>query len=104
MASDAFLINLSPAQKMALLKRAALMTAESGKRITMSDLVRDVIDQLVASPIYDNVDDKSNAIKFTPLPTVARAIRQAHANSGRPVSEVVNQLLVEALQAEGMSV
>lgn len=105
MATELLGINLTATQKVALRKRAALMTAETGKQITMSDLVRDLIDQAIVAPINESSDDKSkNVIRFTPLPPVARAIRAAHANSGRPVSEVVNQLLVEALQAEGVSV
>ena len=105
MATELFGINLTATQKVALRKRAALMTAETGKQITMSDLVRDLIDQMVVTPIHDAApdDDKSNSIKFTPLPPVARAIRQAHINSGRPVGEVVNQMLAEALHAEGVS-
>ena len=105
MTTELFNINLSQSQKVALRRRAALMTAETGKLITMSELVRDLIDQMVVTPIHDATpdDDKSNSIKFTPLPPVARAIRQAHINSGRPVGEVVNQMLAEALHAEGVS-
>jgi hypothetical protein len=104
MTTELFNINLTQTQKIALRRRAALMTAESGKLITMSDLVRNLIDELVASPITESSDtDKSSAIKFTPLPHVAKALKQARFNSGKPVSEIVNEMLVEALQNEGIS-
>ncbi len=104
MESNAFLVNLTPQQKVALRRRAALMTAETGRQITMSELVREVIDQLISAPIgLPQTSDKSNAIKFVPRPAIADALKRAHDNSGRPVSEIVNQMLAEALQAEGMS-
>lgn len=104
MATELLGINLTATQKVALRKRAALMTAETGKQITMSDLVRDLIDQAIVAPIGEHApDDKTNTIKFTPVPAIAKALKQAHFSSGRPVGEIVNQMLAEALQAEGMS-
>lgn len=102
MESNAFLVNLTPQQKIALRRRAALLTVETGKQTTMSDLVRDVIDQIIATPIQ-MANEKSNAIKFTPRPKIAEALKQAHFNSGKPVSDIVNQMLEEALHAEGVS-
>ena len=103
METDQIIVNVSKPQKKALIQRAAQQTAITGERMTMSDLVRTAIDQILIAPVDVESDDKSNSIKFTPLPPVARAIRQAHINSGRPVGEVVNQMLAEALHAEGVN-
>lgn len=99
--TELFNFNISPDQKTKLIRRAALMTANTGKRITMSDLLRSALDQVINSPIEET---DSPSIKFTPLPRVARAINQAHLNSGKPVNDVVNEMLVELLQAEGVNV
>ncbi|MFZ4773954.1 MAG: hypothetical protein ACOYM3_01235 [Terrimicrobiaceae bacterium] len=102
--TELFNFNISPDQKTKLIRRAALMTANTGKRITMSDLLRSALDQVINSPIEEtDSPTKSPSIKFTPLPRVARAINQAHLNSGKPVNDVVNEMLVELLQSEGVS-
>jgi len=102
MPTEFFGINLSPDAKTALRKRAATITVETGKPVTMSDLVRGLVDQYIAS-LSNAPKDTASAIKFTPLPRVAKALKQAHFSSGRPVSDIVNEMLVEALQNEGIS-
>lgn len=102
--TELFNFNISPDQKTKLIRRAALMTASTGKRITMSDLLRNALDQVINSPLEDTTsNERTPAIKFIPLPKVAKAINQAHINSGKPVGEVVNEMLVELLQSEGVS-
>lgn len=102
MSTEFFGINLSPDAKTALRKRAATITVETGKLVTMSDLVRDLVDQYIAS-INSASKDTTSVIKFTPLPDVAKALKQAHFSSGRPVSDIVNEMLIEALRNEGVS-
>jgi hypothetical protein len=106
MAGDAFLINITPEQKKALIRRAAQLTVETGKRMTMSDLLRDALDQLLAAPLEDasSTGDKSDSIKFTPLPPIAAAIKRARLSSGKPIGVVVNELLAEALSLQEVSV
>jgi len=101
MQTDLFQVNLSQSQKSALLRRAALLTAKTGKRHTMSDLIRAALDQALNTPIEDTAGDaKTKAVKFTPTPAVEKALQQAHFNSGKPVSEIINESLAEAFQME----
>ena len=103
--TELFNFNISPDQKTKLIRRAALMTANTGKRITMSDLLRSALDQVINSPLEDPDNAaKTPTIKFNPLPRVAKAINQAHLNSGKAVGDVINEMLIELLQSEGMSV
>ena len=104
MTTELFNLNLTPAQKTALRRRAALMTAESGRQTTMSDLVRDLIDQLITAPVeVAQGNDKTKAIEFVPLLPIANALEQARFSSGKPMNEIMNEMLAEALQIEGVS-
>jgi len=99
MANELIQIQMTEAQKAGLLRRAALLTAKAGKRVTMSDLVRASIDAILETSIDEYTSKgKGRSIKFTPLPPVEKALQRAHANSGKPVGEIVNELLVEALE------
>lgn len=100
---ELFQVNLTQADKTALLKRAALLTAATGKRHTMSDLVREALRIILSSPIDEPASAQAKALKFTPTPAVDKAIRQAHFNSGKPVNEIINEGLVEAFQLQEMS-
>lgn len=99
MATELFNFNISPDQKAKLMRRAALMTVETGKRVTMSDLLREAIEQVCNAPFDDaGGDGKTKVIKFTPIPVVKQAIDRAHLNSGKPIPEVINELLAQALE------
>jgi len=99
MADEILNVRLSDVQKKQLLRRSALLTAKFGRRVTMSDMLRDALDQLVSAPLDDqNENGRRKEIKFVPLPPVEKALQRAHQNSGKPVGEIVNELLVEALE------
>jgi hypothetical protein len=97
-----FNFRLTKAQKTRLLKRAALMTVNAGKRITMTDLLLNALEQLVSAPMADEQSavKGTETIKFIPTPDVAKALKRAQANSGKPIGTIVNQLVIEALQVE----
>lgn len=96
---------LDPSRRAALVKRAALLTANrnDGRRVTMSDLLRDAIDVILTAPIDTadaNAGHKAIAIRYIPRPEIARALRQASLNSGKPINAVLDELVGEQLQAE----
>ena len=101
-----FNFNLSESERTALMRRAAQMTIKTGRRITMSDLLREAVVSIINSPL-DGTDSNTKislkAIHFIPAANVQRALRQATLNSGKPVDEVINALLAEALQLQEMS-
>ncbi len=95
--------NLSQAERTALMKRAAQLTAQTGRRVTMADLLREAISKVIDSPIETTPKAKSKTIEFTPVPGVEEALRRARLNSGRSMNEVVNELLTEAVQSQEIS-
>ena len=102
MATELFQVNLTNSQKSGLLRRAALLTAERGRRITMSDLLRDAIDGILTAPLDDGgpAGSSKTTIRYTPRPDVAKALKRASAHSGKPVPEVIDTLVAEALEME----
>ena len=100
---ELFNFKVSPEERTALMKRAAQLTLATGRRVTMSDLLRNAIALILDVPVETENGSKPKAIEFIPSPGVEKALRRAHFNSAKPMEEIVNELLAEALQSQEMS-
>ena len=104
MAYKPTLVNLTPEQKSALRVKAGKMTAQTGETVSVNDLIRQAIEQMLAAANHSEPEPppflSRQSIQFVPIAAVEKAIRRAASDSGRPVGDVVNSLLAEAIQTQ----
>ncbi len=101
MASEFELFNfkITPEERASLMRRAAQRTLKTGRRVTMSDMLRDAIRVILNTPDTD-VPTHTRTILFTPTPKVTEAIQRASFSSGRPIDDIINAAISEALQLQ----
>lgn len=72
----------------------------------MTKLILEAVDAALAGGIDESTSAEASeakgSIKFNPQPEVFKAIKRAQINSGQDTSAVINALLTEALQLEGV--
>lgn len=102
MAYKPTLVNLTPEQKSALRVRAGRLTAQTGETVSVNDLIRQAIEQMLATANEPEPPPflARQSIQFVPIAAVEKALRRAANDSGRPVGDVVNGLLAEAIQTQ----
>lgn len=97
-------VKLTDEERKKVFRLAALRSIETGKRLSAGDTVRALA--LTAIENIDGTDDptagKDEIVKFKPAPEIAKALKRARLNSGTSTDAVINTLLAEALQLEGV--
>ena len=99
-------IPLGDDRKRKLRQLAAKRTLATDESCDMTKLILEAVDALIDGATSTDGDSPTpgpsavNVIRFKPLPEVASAIRRAQAHSGAKTDQVINSLLVDALQME----
>lgn len=101
---EKILVRLTAEEKKKVIRLAAQRSIDTGKRLSFGETVR--LLALSAIESIDGTNDtdagKDEIVKFKPAPEISKALKRARVNSGQDTSTVINTLLTEALQLEGV--
>lgn len=101
---EKFVIRLTAEEKTKVFRLAAQRSIATGKRLSAGETLRALA--LTAIESIDGIDGpdagKDEVVKFKPAPEISKALKRARVNSGQDTSTVINTLLTEALQLEGV--